>query len=224
MPYGYPWGHDRTWEREVVERIRRGGEAPRAVPPDSDPSIYYEAVSFNADGWEFAEEHSKGAIRTHAVYLNDEAIAARQKKRAEQRAAFRELLAKEKAAREAAIEAAKAKREAIEAAKAERRRKAEEEQAKWAAAREAEWKLWTDGRAERIRFAAESMRQWEASASIRQRLAQERSILASKWLCTECNGPSTIKLESDGYRLTCSKCGKSAWGSHESIMKVRAGI
>ena len=149
MPYSHPWGHDRTWEREVVERIRRGGEAPRAVPPDSDPAVYYEAVSFNADGWEFAEEHSKGAIRTHAVYLNDEAIAARQKKRAEQRAAFKELLAQEKIKREAAIEAAKAKRKAIEAARAERQRLAEEERAKWAAAREAEWKLRQEGRAER---------------------------------------------------------------------------
>ena len=71
--------------------------------------------------------------------------------------------------------------------------------------------------------AAESMTQWEASASIRQRLAQERGILTSKWVCTECNSPSTIKVENDGYRLACRQCGKSAWGSHEAIMKVRAG-
>ena len=92
-----PWGHDRTWERSVVEQIKRGGAAPQMV--DSGPTPYWEPMGAYADGWEHAEARSKNAIRTNAVYLNDEAIAARALQRKLLREGIREALAEAKARR-----------------------------------------------------------------------------------------------------------------------------
>ena len=39
-------------------------------------------------------------------------------------------------------------------------------------------------------------------------------------VCTECNGASWIKRDGEGYRITCIGCGKTAWGSHASLLGV----
>jgi hypothetical protein len=97
--------HDREWEHNLVERLRRGEAAPRSLS-------VYEAVQgsyrINAEqGWESAEEYSKNANRINATFLNDEAIAHRKPARelrkkawAEQEARNREYWEKEWVRRE----------------------------------------------------------------------------------------------------------------------------
>jgi rubrerythrin len=206
-----PWGHDRIWERSVVEQIRRGGAAPQMA--DTGPTPYLEPVGSYADGWEHAEARSKDAIRTNAVYLNDEAIAARALQRKLLREGLREALAEAKA-RQKKITAdrlaeAAAKREAKrlwDAQIAERVRKAREEQEAW--------QIEADRR-----YAEYSAEQRRLRAETQSRYEQER-ILGSKWTCTVCGGVSWIKRDGEGYRITCIGCGKSAWGSHASLWGV----
>ncbi len=204
-----PWGHDRPWERSVVEQIKRGGAAPRMV--DSGSPTYWEPAY--VDGWEHAEAHSKDAIRTNAVYLNDQAIAAR----AQQRKLLREGI-----------------REALAEAKERRKKVAADRLAEAAARREAQ-RAWDAKLEERNRKAREAREDWQAEADRRyveylaeqrrlraetqSRYEQER-ILGSKWTCIVCNGASGIKRDGDGYRITCTQCGKSAWGSHASLWGV----
>ena len=206
-----PWGHDRTWERSVIEQIKRGGSAPSMV--DSGSPVHWDPVGVNAGGWEYAEAHAKDAIRTGAVYLNDEAIAARALQRKLLREGIREALA-EAEARQKKIEAdkkaeAEAKREAKrlwDARIAERVRRAREEQDAW------------QTEADR-RYAEYSAEQRRLRAETQSRYEQER-ILGSKWTCTVCGGVSWIKRDGDGYRITCIRCGKSAFGSRASLWGV----
>ena len=210
-----PWGHDRTWERSVVERIKRGGPAPQMV--DTGSPAYLEPVGSYADGWEHAEARSKDAIRTNAVYLNDEAIAARALQRKLLREGIREALAeakerakKYKADKQAEAEAKRQARRAWEAKLEERLRKEREERDAWfeedKRRRNEQRAKWLEG---------ENRRHEENKA----RYESER-ILGSKWVCTICNGASWIKRDGDGYRITCIGCGKSAWGSHASLWGV----
>jgi rubrerythrin len=209
------WGHDRTWERSVVERIRRGGAAPQMA--DTGPTPYWDPVGVYAGGWEHAEAHSKDAIRTNAVYLNDEAIAARKLQRKLLREGLREALAEAKE-RQKKIEAdrlaeAAARREAKrlwDAQLAERIRKEREERDAWF---EEEHRRRDEQRAKWLE--GENRRYEENKA----RYESER-ILGSKWICTVCNGVSWIKRDGEGYRITCIGCGKSAWGAHASLWGV----
>ena len=210
-----PWGHDRTWERSVVEQIKRGGAAPQMA--DTGPTPYWEPVSINASGWEYAEAHAHNAIRTNAVYLNDEAIAARALQRKLLREGIREALAEAKVRAKKAAEDKKAEdaaklevRRAWEAQQEERRRKEREQQDAWF---EEEKRRRNEAAA---KWKAEENRRYEENKA---RYERDR-ILGSKWVCTECNGVSWIKLDGDGYRITCIGCGKSAWGSHASLLGV----
>jgi hypothetical protein len=206
-----PWGHDRAWERSVVERIKRGDPAPSMV--DTGSPAYLEPVGSYADGWEHAEARSKDAIRTNAVYLNDEAIAARALQRKLLREGIREALA-EAAARAKKLEAdkkreAEAKREARRAWEAkleERVRKAREEQEAW----------FEEDKRRRNEYAAK----WKEEENRRQARYETERILGSKWTCTVCGGVSWIKRDGDGYRITCIGCGKSAFGSHASLWGI----
>ena len=210
-----PFGHDRTWERSVVEQIKRGGPAPQMADTGSTP--YWDPVGINAGGWEYAEARSKDAIRTNAVYLNDEAIAARALQRKLLREGLREALA-EAAERAKKVEAdkkaeAEAKREAQrlwDAKQAERIRKEREQRDAWF---EEDKRRRNEAAA---KWKAEENRRYEENKA---RYERDR-ILGSKWVCTECNGVSWIKLDGDGYRITCIGCGKSAWGSHASLLGV----
>jgi hypothetical protein len=210
-----PWGHDRTWERSVVEQIKRGGAAPQMA--DTGPTPYWEPVGSYADGWEHAEARSKDAIRTNAVYLNDEAIAARALQRKLLREGIREALAEAK----------------------ERAKKVEADKRAEAAARAEAQRLWNAKQAERIRKEREERDAWFVEEHRRRdeqrakwlegenrryeenksRYEQER-ILGSKWVCTICNGASWIKRDGEGYRITCIQCGKTAWGSHAALYGV----
>jgi hypothetical protein len=200
-----PWGHDRAWERSVVEQIKRGGAAPRMV--DAGSPTYWDPAG--VDGWEYAEERSKNAIRTNAVYLNDEAIAARALQRKLLREGVREALAeaaerakKLEADKKAEVEAKRETQRAWEAKQEERERKAREEHEAW--------------QKEGDQRNAEAARRYEENKA---RYERER-ILGSKWTCTVCNGVSGIRLDGEGYRITCAKCGKTAFGSHASLWGV----
>jgi rubrerythrin len=209
------WGHDRIWERSVVERIRRGGAAPQMA--DTGSPVHWDPVGVNAAGWEYAEAHAYNAIRTNAVYLSDEAIAARKLQRKLLREGVREALA-EARERQKKIEAdrlaeAAARREAKrlwDAQREERERKAREQEVAWF---EEEKRRRNENAA---KWKAEENRRYEENQS---RYEQE-SILGSKWTCTVCGGVSWIKRDGDGYRITCIGCGKSAWGSHASLLAV----
>jgi hypothetical protein len=83
--------YDRVWERQVIERLRHGQAAPKSLSVHEAIPSYH---AFTAIGWEMAEEVSKNANRTNAVYLSDEAIAARQPIRELRKKAYAELLAK----------------------------------------------------------------------------------------------------------------------------------
>ena len=188
-----PWGHDREWERSVVERIRRDGVGPE-IMSFYEPTPNWDLVGVNAGGWEHAERHAKDAIRAGAVYLNDEAIA----KRVAQRKLWREGV------REAMAEgAAKRAKEAAD-------RKARE------AAIAAEHRAWDKQQEERARRAREQQAEWDSAPSLNEQLR----IMGSRWICTVCNGKSRIERDGAGYRITCFDCGKSAWGSHASLWKV----
>ena len=210
-----PWGHDRTWERSVVEQIKRGGLAPQMA--DTGPTPYWEPIGVNAGGWEYAEAHAHNAIRTNAVYLSDEAIAARALQRKLLREGIREALAEAKE-RQKKIEAdrlaeAAARREIQrqwDAQRAERERKKREEQDAW---------FEEDKRRrneQHAKWKEEENRRYEENKA---RYERDR-ILGSKWVCTECNGVSWIKQDGDGYRITCIGCGKSAFGLHKSLWGV----
>ena len=195
-----PWGHDRTWERSVVEQIKRGGAAPQMA--DTGPTPYWEPIGVNAGGWEYAEAHAHNAIRTNAAYLSDEAIAARALQRKLLREGIREALAEAK----------------------ERQKKIEAERLAEAAAKREAQRAWDAQRAERDRKWREQQSAWEEETTRRRledkaRYERDR-ILGSKWVCTECNGVSWIKQDGDGYRITCIGCGKSAFGLHKSLWGV----
>ena len=186
-----PWGHDRAWESEVVRRIREGGPAPCALSPyDATPSMYWENSGLYGGGWQHAEELSKNAIRNNSVFLNDEAIA--------QRKVFREGVRAAQAEAKARAEKAEADRRANRAAQDEARR------------------AWEQQRIEYERRAREQRELWEAD----DHAQQVKRIMASKWVCVACSAPSSLAVEDNGYRLACSACGKTAFGSHESLWRI----
>jgi hypothetical protein len=202
-----PYGHDWTWERELIDRIRRDGVIPEVVSlVDLIPSDYKYV---NATTWEAAEEHSKDAIRTNAAYLDDASIARRRAERelrqqnwAESRAEWRAYEAglRPKPSTTPDIDPAEI---AARKNRAALKKLVEEERA----ARDAELRA----------AAAERVALWEKE---NKRRGEESRVLASKWICTVCNGKSMIEKRNDGYQLTCLNCGKQAWGSHGALMGV----
>jgi hypothetical protein len=87
---------DHEWEKNLVERLRRGEAAPRSLSVyESCPGEYRS----NAEcGWEAAERHAKNADRTKAVFLNDYAIEMRKPGREARKKAWeaQEAIYKEK--------------------------------------------------------------------------------------------------------------------------------
>jgi hypothetical protein len=212
------WGHDKLWEWRMVERLRLGYPAPQThslyeTPPSNDGV-------FADGGWEWTEEHSKNAIRTNAVWLNDTAIARRKAERelkAQQEAEWRE--------RNAKIEAAEAeKRERDRQIRARERAEKEAERARELAA-------WRARLAELERRDAERIAEWEQMEAARnatarseaesQKMRERVAILTNQWQCLACKALATIRVEGDGYRTTCPGCGKTAWGSHQTLVGMR---
>jgi hypothetical protein len=216
------WGHDNLWEWRVVERIRQGYPAPQAHALYETSANGGWPAGADDSGWEYAEEHSKNAIRTNAVYLNDTAIARRKAER--QRAALEEA---EWAERNAKIEAAEAeKRERDRQIRARERAEKEAERAQTLAA-------WRQRLAEQERRDAEQIAEWERMQAERaaetkehgeawaQKMRERDSILANTWQCSICKALANIMVEGDGYRITCPGCGKTAWGSHQTLLGMR---
>ena len=113
--------------------------------PTGIPSASY------AGGWEHAEARSKDAIRTNAVYLNDEAIAARALQRKLLREGIREALAEAK----------------------ERQKKIEADRLAEAAARREAQRQWEAQRAERSARRANSKRLGTRKKDASQRIRRE---------------------------------------------------
>ena len=148
--------------------------------------------------------------------MSDEAIKARLDDRKRSKAAF-----------EQAMSEARIKLEVQESELARER----EEKAKIYAEREAR-----RAAAEAVRLEAlseerkarkEQDARRQATNALREaawkRDREEQGIMHSRWECMVCGSPSLLEKENDGYRLTCMKCGKTAWGSHEEIAKVKFG-
>ena len=194
------WGHDRIWEREVVDRIRRGGAAPESYP------LYEGAIS--------QETGERIGLTTGVVYYDVREAEDRTLKDKE----FRDSL---RAAQKAA-KALAAKEAAERKARAEERRAAQTERAKQYAKQQTERarqrEQWAKETEEQLaRYARNRSR---AEAERRDYVNQENRILLSRWLCTVCGGKSVIERKDPGYQLTCLDCGKTAWGSHQSLWEV----
>ena len=81
---------DHEWEREVVERLRRGEAGPRSLSTDElVPSVGSSGEAVH--GWEQAEEHAKDAVRTNAAFLSDAAVEWRKAERDRRKAAWAEF-------------------------------------------------------------------------------------------------------------------------------------
>ena len=191
--YSNPWGHDYAWERAVVRRIREGGRAPEVY------ALYDGVISH--------ETGERAGILTGIVFY-DEAEAA---DRAAKNRDFRESL-------RAAQEAARI-RNAQEAE--ERKARAAEYRAKRAKqkAEHAEQHTKLEKEIRQRREAYEHNRPIEIAEQI-EHVNQERQIMASKWICTVCGSKAIIQRKNPGYQITCSSCGKDAWGSHKSLFEV----
>jgi hypothetical protein len=187
------WGHDRVWEREIVRRIREGGRAPEAY------ALYEGAIS--------RETGERAGLLTGVIYYDEVEAAERAAKNRD----FRESLraAQEAAAIRNAKEAAERK-----ARQAEYRAKRAAEAAKYAELR-AQWAKEVEER----RAAHERNRPIEIAERI-EHANQENRIMSSKWVCTVCGSKAIIQRKNPGYQITCSSCGKDAWGSHKSLFEV----
>jgi hypothetical protein len=197
------WGRDAVWERGVVDAIRRGAAAPRALSIGALVSGPYDPNGgFNGGGWEHAEQHAKGAIRTGAVFLNDEAIARREAERKQRRAALAE-------------------------AEAENRRRVQarkREEAARPAEREKQDRIYRERVDEAVRKRAEQDIEWaKAQTAAHERAAQARAILRHGWLCADCRQRAAIWPERGGFSLGCPFCGSRAWGSHEEALAIMEG-
>lgn len=187
------WGHDRVWERNVVERIRRDGAAPEVYP------LYEGAISH--------ETGERGGITTGVIFYDQVEAKERVLKNREFRDSLRaaQEAAKVRNAKEA--EERKARQAEYRARRAEAHARRAAEHAKLEQAIQERREEWLRRRpietAERIEHAA-----------------QEQRIMASKWVCTVCGGKSFIERKNPGYQITCMSCEKSAWGSHQSLWKV----
>jgi hypothetical protein len=196
------WGRDRVWERGVIDAIRRGQAAPRASSISALVSGPYEPNGGGGGGWELAEEHSKGAIRTGAVFLNDEAIAARAELRKQQRAA----LAEAEAENRARVKARK------------------QDEANRAAEREEQQRIYHERMAEYARRRAAQDGEWaKAQNAAHERAVQVQAILRHRWLCADCGAPSAIWPDRGGFSLGCPICGSRAWGTHEEALAIMEG-
>ena len=237
----YGWGiRDHLWEHDIVERIRQGCAGPQSTSiADSVGGQYTNSLG----GWEAAEKHAAKANRLHSAYLDDASIA----RRAAQRELLKQQMEEVKAAWRA-FEEGKGPRPtwenpAVEEQRQAARRRAaaasEENKRLWEAGRaarqadeRAEWearqKEYAQRQAERVERQAKEKTELDRmletmrghAPDLAQFQAEEKRILDSKWSCTICGGKSYIERKSPGYQLTCTSCGKTAWGSHAALWKV----
>ena len=174
-------------------RFRDGGAAPEVY------ALYEGAISH--------ETGERAGLATGYVYFDQAEAEERVHKNRE----FRESL-----------------RAAQEEAKVRNAREAEERKARAKEARIRREEAQAKHAAEHAKWAEEDRRRREEYArnrpnQIAERIEysnQEHRILLSRWLCTICGGKSKIERKNPGYQITCFSCGKSAWGSHQSLWKV----
>ncbi len=191
--YASPWGHDYAWERALVRKIRDGGAAPEVY------ALYEGAVSH--------ETSERAGLSTGIVYYDSQEAEERALKNRN----FRESL-----------------REAQETARVRNAEQAAERKARAAEQRDKRAEAKAKRAAEHARWDEEDRRRREEYARNRpimdaERIEyanQENRILLSRWLCTVCGGQSIIERKNPGYQITCLNCGKSAWGSHQSLWGV----
>jgi hypothetical protein len=198
-------GHDYDWEAQLVERLNRSGKGPERV------SIYDMVQSQSGaprGGWESAERLSRRAIRTGAVFLNDDAIARRLPDRDRRKAAWAEMVAEHSTV----LEEARAQKREVEAARAEAQR------------------VWNEKNAEKLKKRAETEAEWRRRGEEHwKRLTAERQakfeeeqrwLLSRKWICSECRAPSEIEWRMDQYVLTCQACANQGWSHHAELARL----
>jgi hypothetical protein len=181
----------RMWTRGVVERVKRGEAAPRA---HSLAELIVSGGTNEARDSERDDQRAAAADRRNAIYMSDEAIAARAAKRVFLRQAYAEMLAENRA--KAAVQ---------------REREAEEAQARHEAkvAWEAQQQTYRRERLER-----EALWRFEE---------RTRQILAAKWQCIECLTPGGIRTDGDGFVIYCNRCKRQVHGTRaklEEMMKL----
>jgi hypothetical protein len=232
-PQPYPvldtsWDCDvRQWEHDVVERLRRGEAAPRAIL--TDILIPTETYPGTPTTWEHAEKIAEYAIRDNSAFMDDETIRLRKAHREARKQAFAENKAKWKQFHEAPALAAALKRaEKIKRNDQARAERLEEE------------RLYEERKAERTRQRAEQDAEWKQRQheiakefAERARLKpaiihdiEQTAIMARNWECKHCKGRADVRPQkgADGYILKCTLCGATGVGSHNIMYDiVRAG-
>jgi hypothetical protein len=157
-------GHDREWEHNVVERLKRGEAAPRSLS-------FNDLVSDNfgtcEGGWELAEERAKNADRSKSIFLNNEAIARRLSERELKKKMYEELQEKKRKI----WEEEKPKREAMKA-----ERIAEQEQI--AIARAEALREYNELMEKRMQIELEIAKEWREAAP---KPSDNRSLAKIKW-------------------------------------------
>jgi hypothetical protein len=163
-------GHDREWEYDVVERLKRGEAAPHSISLSDFISDDYGTCE---GGWETTEKRAKDADRSKSVFLNDEAIAQRLSERELKKKMYEEL--QEENRRK--WEEEKPKREAMKAA-----RIVEQEQI--AIARAEALREYNELMEKRMQMELEIAKEWREAApkpSDNKYPSDNRSLAKIKW-------------------------------------------
>jgi hypothetical protein len=187
------WGHDRQWEHDVVERIRRGQAAPRAgTLGDGQPWL------------------GAGLLHTGEVFFSDAGAVARREAEQRDRAGLKKAqaanlakLAKIKADRQAMDVEIKANAEAYAQRAAEQARQRAEQDEAWEKAAEA-------AQADRLQREERARRGREQTA-----------ILVGRWQCGECGSFATrMTGQGAGYVFLCTACGGTGQLEHDELVKM----
>jgi hypothetical protein len=191
---------DRGWELDLAERLQRGGALHSLAVNDL---IRSHRPGRAAEGWEAAEEHSKDAIRSGSVFLNDEAIARRLPERERRKKAYAEEMARWEENRVW--------------------------QAEWD---DAEWRRADAEREERqrgvVEIVLEQLREKDQAhydklqADAKRRLEERATILSKQWQCKKCLSIAEISLHLGQYQLICRACRDRALGDHATLVRMMA--
>lgn len=181
--------YDFEYERNVIANIRRGKAAPRSVYLNELITDNYPVN--NSLGWELAVQHCKNAIRTNAVFMNDENIAKKSITTKALKEAHTEKIEEDRKR----WEEQRPIREAEKAAK-------EARQAEMDAERKRTYEEYKQKMAEYKEFERKRAEEWEEAARHAEAARQEqarRMTVAAKWAAAREHLQSNTKKLWDDY-------------------------